>query len=253
MRRYWIQSQHINDTEVSIREESFHHIVDVCRQGLGSKFEILSESREALFVEIFELQKKSARARILERRPIAPLPKPHLHLALAVPRFHVLDSVLEKTVELGVSSIQLVFSDNSFVRKDTKISPQKMERWSKIILSSTQQCGRGELMKLKDPIGLEEFLKGNNASSFNLNEPNESLFAYEGPGQVTIHDYLERVGTKAPDDFWLFVGSEGGFSDREVALFQNSGLKPVSLGAQILRVETACLTLVSVIKYHFRV
>ena len=46
------------------------------------------------------------------------------------------------------------------------------------------------------------------------------------------------------------MGSEGGFSDREVELFEAHNLLPVSLGEQVLRVKTACLSLVSIVKYQ---
>jgi 16S rRNA (uracil1498-N3)-methyltransferase len=54
-----------------------------------------------------------------------------------------------------------------------------------------------------------------------------------------------------PENLWLIVGSEGGFSDREVTEMKQLGLDPVTLGPQVLRVETACMTLVSVLKYEF--
>ena len=53
-----------------------------------------------------------------------------------------------------------------------------------------------------------------------------------------------------PENVWLIVGSEGGFSQNEVVSMQKLGLDPVTLGQQILRVETACLTLVAVLKYE---
>jgi 16S rRNA (uracil1498-N3)-methyltransferase len=54
-----------------------------------------------------------------------------------------------------------------------------------------------------------------------------------------------------PKEAWAFIGSEGGFSEREVELFQSLDLKPVTLGTQVLRVETACVATVSIIKYDF--
>ncbi|WP_374021264.1 16S rRNA (uracil(1498)-N(3))-methyltransferase [Bdellovibrio bacteriovorus] len=44
---------------------------------------------------------------------------------------------------------------------------------------------------------------------------------------------------------------KGGFSHNEVEKFQELGLRPVTLGPQVLRVETACMALVSVLKYDF--
>ena len=47
------------------------------------------------------------------------------------------------------------------------------------------------------------------------------------------------------------MGSEGGYSPTEVEKFQALGLQPVTLGEQVLRVETACIALLAVLKYEF--
>jgi 16S rRNA (uracil1498-N3)-methyltransferase len=61
---------------------------------------------------------------------------------------------------------------------------------------------------------------------------------------------LRELKARHLEHLWIFVGSEGGFSLEEVDLFAQFGLNPVSMGEQILRVETACLALVSIIKYE---
>ncbi len=55
----------------------------------------------------------------------------------------------------------------------------------------------------------------------------------------------------AVENIWLVVGSEGGFSFKEVEAFRQAGLEPVTIGPQVLRVETACIALVSALKYEF--
>ncbi len=87
--------------------------------------------------------------------------------------------------------------------------------------------------------------------SFNQTGDSVGLFAYEGEGQLAAPQAVQQLRAKNPRQVWLFVGSEGGFSDKEVELFQTFGLPPVTLGQQVLRVETACVALVSVIKYGF--
>ena len=80
------------------------------------------------------------------------------------------------------------------------------------------------------------------------------LFAYEGEGISAVKPFLQSklaAATDKPQDIWLIVGAEGGFSAAEVQKLKALGLDPVTLGQQILRVETACLTLVSVLKYEF--
>jgi 16S rRNA (uracil1498-N3)-methyltransferase len=262
LRRYWISTEDLQNGSVRFVDENFHHIFSVCRQDKGSKFEVLTEQSKAYLVEVTEVGKKSAVARVLEERDISPLPTPHIHLALSVSRFPVMDAVVEKAVEMGVKSIAPFFSEFSFVRHGDKISPAKFERWGKIIKSATQQSGRGDLMRMQDPIDLTKVWP-----QINLNAKNWGLFAYEGAATRGIKEHFAQIRSKptlptggspdpdekpaSPENIWIFVGSEGGFSYQEVEDFKMKGLEPVTLGSQVLRVETACIALVSALKYEF--
>src|SRR3954467_10350022 len=114
MRRYWIENQQLQDKEVHFSGDIFHHIFDVCRQEVGSHFEVILASK-AFLVEVKNIGKKSAVAVVKEERPIPPLPRPLIHVILSMPRYQVMDSVVEKLVEIGVASLHPVFSDFSFV------------------------------------------------------------------------------------------------------------------------------------------
>jgi len=250
MRRYWIDPEQIFESEVRITGDSLHHIRDVCRMGLGSKFEVLS-GPVALLVEIVEEKRHESRAKILEKRQIPARPKPDLELVLAMPRPAVFEAVLEKSVELGVAAIHPVFSEFSFVRKDERLFEKKQERWERIIRSATQQSGRGDWMRLEEPMPLVEKLQIINR------EPScRGLFAYEGAAGQPLDLALKNMAAaetheKEVAKVAVFVGSEGGFSEKEVLSFQQLGLSPITLGTQILRVETACVALISILKYHF--
>ena len=251
MRRYWIEPQNFNGDSVQLTGDLFHHIFDVCRQEEGSKFEVLLQGK-AYLVEVTEVLKKSANARILEERIVPTLPTPHLKLALCVPRFPVLEAVLEKSVEMGVHTVQLLTSDYSFIKSTEKISENKWERWQKIIVSATQQSGRGELMTLVEPQPLKKFIE-----SMDPKERSLCLFGYEGEDVMTLQDYLRPQAAKvnadgktAWTDAWVLVGGEGGFSMQEAQSLKERGIQPVTIGDQILRVETACIALISVLKYE---
>lgn len=249
MRRYWVQTSDIQNSQVNFRGETFHHIFDVCRQEVDSEFEVLTEESKAYHVRVEQVSKKEARAQILGSRDLPALPRPHIHLALCISRFPVMDAVIEKAVELGVKSIQPLFSEHSFVRKSEGLSTSKTERWDKIVKSATQQTGRGDLMQIHETKNLLDFVEVTNRTEGGL-----GLFAYEGESPIDIRSFLKNeVAAKqlSPEDLWIFVGSEGGFSQSEVAKMQQAGLKPVTLGNQVLRVETACVTLVSILKYDF--
>lgn len=254
MRRYWIKKNQIEESlnqkkRVSFYDEQFHHIFDVCRQQVGHHFEVITEDSKAFLVEVTQVSKKMAQAEIIEERLIPELAKPHIHVLLSLPRYAVIDSTIERCVEMGVSSITPFVSDYSFIRKEKELPAGKLERWNKIVISATQQCGRGELLKINELTRFSEAIK-----AINLNSQNWCLFAYEGKTQSPIKDELLRLKSLfacLPDNIYVLVGSEGGFSTAEVEKIDSLGLRPVTLGAQILRVETACLTLVSVLKYEF--
>jgi 16S rRNA (uracil1498-N3)-methyltransferase len=254
MRRYWIQQTQLKTLEdsrliVTFKDELFHHIFDVCRQEIGSRFEVLTDESKAYLVEVTAKEKKQAQAKVIEERIIEKLPSPHVHVALSIPRYAVMDAIIERAVEMGVSSIVPFYSDFSFIRKAQNLPEGKTERWQKIVISATQQSGRGELMKIQPPQNWENMLQ-----MINPGAQNWCLFAYEGKAVSGIQDYLNtkrKTGSGLPENLWIIVGSEGGFSSQEVTQMQQLGLDPVTLGPQILRVETACLTLVSVLKYEF--
>ena len=263
MRRYWIEKSQIeNDNNIAVgsivhfSDVQFHHIFDVCRQSVGHHFEVITDDSFAYLVEVLEIKKKSATAKIIETRQIQKLPRPHIHIALSISRYAVMDSIMERATEMGVASILPFVSDYSFIRKEKELPTGKIERWKKIIVSATQQCGRGELMTIHGTTSMNKMLE-----VINPNEQNWCLFAYEGQnGQAlkTIETLLaerqsspKAIGTQSVENVWLIIGSEGGFSENEVTHMQKLGLDPVTLGPQILRVETACLTLVAVLKYVF--
>lgn len=249
MRRYWISKKDLFQDQVNFTGDVFHHIFDVCRQEVGSKFEVLTEDSKAYFVEVTQVTKKNAVAQVLEERIIPALKEPHVNIALSISRFPVMDAIMEKAAEMGVHSIQPFFSEHSFVRSGEKISENKTERWDKIIKSATQQSGRGDLMKVHSPIGINAL-----PELINPNAGSVGLFAYEGPSTLSIKEAVSKMKAAHPNGLksvWIIVGSEGGFSHKEVQEFQKLGLDPVTLGPQVLRVETACMTLVSVLKYDF--
>lgn len=253
MRRYWMPAEaFLSKSEIQFHGDLFHHIFDVCRQEVGSHFEVLGDKDKAHLIEVLSVTKKSATAKIIETRTLPALPKPRLVLALSLSRYPTMDAVVEKAVEMGVSRIQPFYSDFSFIRKKDSLPANKQERWNKIVISATQQSGRGDLMKIEDPVDLKDL-----KSQVNQNPRAKGLFAYEGEATLGIKDYLKSISSaqaenvKNFEEFWVFVGSEGGFSPTEVQLFKDWGLEPTTLGDQVLRVETACIALLAVLKYEF--
>ena len=120
MRRYWVGKDLTNADTYLVKDESFKHIFGVCRRKVGDVFELLSEE-QAFLVQVLSVQKKEAEVSIKEVRLLPKLKSPHLHLVLSFSHPKVIDKVLEKSVELGVKSLQLVALENSFLKKKSLI------------------------------------------------------------------------------------------------------------------------------------
>lgn len=250
MRRYWVDAGAVSGDQVRFEGDVFHHVFDVCRQDVGSKFEVIVPGGKALLVEVDQVAKHHATAHAIETRQIPPLPFPHINLVLSVCRYPVMDSVVERAVELGVNAIYPVFTDYSFIRSASSLPANKVDRWDKIVKSATQQCGRGELMPIHKAEPLKDLF-----ARINRNPGFAGLFAYEGEAALSLRQGIQRIKERPNagelKEIWLFVGSEGGYSTAEVEALQAAGLLSVTLGQQVLRVETACLALVSTLKYEF--
>lgn len=245
LRRFYIEAEAIQGDRVHIRGDLFHHIREVCRFQAGDRFELLTGDGQARLVEILSLTNRDLEAKAVSTRALPVPSKPDVVLALSVPKLPKVDLIIEKCVELGVSEIRPFVSEYSFLRKESEISENRVARWRKIVQGATQQSGRGDLMRVKDATNLEKLL-----TEFSRIPSAGGLFPYEGEAQTDLRSAMGQLKPRGLDQLWVFVGSEGGFSLNEVEMFSRMGMNPVTLGDQILRVETACLALVSVIKYE---
>lgn len=247
MRRFWYEDLHKDTQEITLEGDLFHHINDVCRMRVGDRFELVGKAL-ACAVEVVNSTKHTLQVKVVGERPLPSLVRPHIHLAISVPRPSKVDWIVEKAVELGVKSIHLFVSDYSFFRELKEIKGNRLDRWHKIIRQACQQSGRGELLDLPEPTTLKNLIGQINPSTEVL-----GLFLYEGECRRTLKQFLRQTEPGKVQDCWVFIGSEGGFSSSEVAQLQEARFEPLSLGNLILRVETACLAVASVLKYEFEV
>lgn len=245
-----------------IQGDAFNHAINVLRFKINDEFQALAGDGYLYTCALQKIEKKKAIAQILNQKKLPELQAPHIELAICWTRLNTFEWILEKCVELGVHSIQPLASDFSFFKKATDIGENKLERLQKIILSATEQSVRGDIMQLKPTLTLENWLK-------TVDTRTPLLFAYEGAGGAIeaskgssdvskavvsskgAQSFLRQVAAEKPSQIIALCGSEGGFSLKEVQLLQRFNRFPVSMGQQILRAETACLALVSVIKYEF--
>ena len=243
MRRFWLDRSCLLDGEFLIKGSSYHHIVTVSKIKKGEPFEVFVEGYQKYEAALTSISHSKATAKILSVKPASAIPKPYIHLAVSVPRFSKLDLIVEKSVELGIKEIHPFISELSFIRKASDFSESKHKRLNKIIESALAVSGRTE-----KPI----FHQACTFQEIEVPKNHLALMAYIQERDKSLKSVLNSLSS-TPEQIWLFVGSEGGFTEEESVHFVKQGGHLFSLGEQILRVETACLLALSALKYHYHI
>ncbi|MEO8649566.1 MAG: RsmE family RNA methyltransferase, partial [Acidobacteriota bacterium] len=156
-------------------------------------------------------------------------------LAAALLKGDKFDLVVQKAVELGVTRVIPFISARCDI-KPRKDSP-KVERWRKIALEATKQCGRASSTVIDEPVEWSELIS-RQSSDRNVLMFSERAGGPLPPGLV-------------PGELTVFVGPEGGWDDSEIERAQAAGAFLVTIGGRILRAETAAIALTAIVQNRF--
>lgn len=238
MRRFFLKEP--MQSEMVIGGEDAHHMMRVLRFKVGELIIVVDCNRKIAEVRITGFGEQSVKLellRFIEADTEAPV---EVILAQCLPKSDKMDFIVQKAVELGISSIYPVISENCIVKYDAAKKVLRQQKWQKIACEAAKQCGRTIVPSVEPIAGLQEVLSG-------LDPTVESFLCYEGQAEKSIKELLENSTAKR---FFILIGPEGGFSPIEVTMCRGCGLKTVTMGSRILRTETAALAAVSLVMYQ---
>ena len=243
MPRFFIDGEAICDNTVIIEGEDAHHISSSLRMAVGDEITVCDGKGKEYLCTLSLLDGKKVEAKVesvSDGKGESPI---IIKLFQAYPKGDKLETIIQKSVELGVSEIIPFESERCIKRpKGDKIEKQK-ERMNRIAEEAAKQCGRATLPEVKAPVSFAQMIK-------EAKESDLSIFCYEGCRATSIRALLEKSG-KTAHTISLIIGSEGGFSDREAEEISNAGIFAVTLGTRILRCETAPLFALSALSYFY--
>ena len=162
-------------------------------------------------------------------------PDVFLTLFQAIPKGDKMEMIIQKAVELGASRIVPVLTDRCVSRPDEKSFAKKLSRYQKISESASKQSGRGIIPEITGILNVKQ-------AAEELSKCDVALVCYE-KGGISLND----AGLEKVKSIGVFIGSEGGFEEKEVQICIEKGAKAVGLGNRILRCETAPLAAISII------
>lgn len=210
------------------------HISRSLRMRPGEGISVVCEGRDFLCT-IEKITDSTIVAKILSE---ADSNEPSLFVRLfqALPKQDKLESIIQKSVELGVSEIIPVLTKRCISRPEPEQFTKKSQRLMKISEAAAKQSGRGIIPRISEIISLEECLG-------ELGKCDISLICYEKEGGRS----LREIDFSAARSVGILIGPEGGFDPEEAASAVQAGAVPIWLGKRILRCETAPIAAISVV------
>lgn len=228
----------------TLTADEHHHLRNVLRIRTGETIRLMNGEGTSYLARVLDTKMEGAtQAQILSAEFHAPR-LPSLTLFQGVPKHDKMELILQKTTELGVTRIVPMHAERSL----QKPSQNRCERWQRVIISATKQCGRAWLPELSPPQKFEACLA--QVKQFAL-----SLLCCENERERHIKTVLRHHEGQGQDaaSIAIFIGPEGGFSAEEVNAAAENGCIPVTLGPNILRTETAAIASVAVVYYQMHI
>lgn len=218
-----------------LSEDAANHVGRVLRMGEGAELILFDGSNHIFNAVIDTVSKKQIVANIRESHlddRESPLP---IHLGQVISRGDRMEFTIQKSVELGVTTITPLWSERCGVKLDGERQDKKIQQWQKIAISACEQCGRNVIPEIRPMMKLADWCKEQDAM-LKLNLHPRAKYT------------IKSLPNVPAEGVRLLIGSEGGLSPEEIAMTETEGFTEVLLGKRVLRTETAALATITALQ-----
>lgn len=208
------------NSSLTINDEIYKYLFKVRREKIGDEIIFRNLKDSYLYrYEVVNISKKDALLKFLSKDELIVESNKKLHIIWCVVDTKTIEKQLPYLNEIGVDKISFVYCDYS--QKSFKLN---FEKYEKILINSSQQCGRSSIIKLDKIASLDEVLsKHNDCYMFNFSE-----------NHIDDNKDIETI----------IIGCEGGFSKKEESKFDSEKIVGIN-SSLILRSETAVTVVAS--------
>ena len=221
-----------------ITGEDADHIKKSLRMSAGEVITLCGRDKSEYPCIIEHINADGIQVRVSDSLECTHEPDIEVTLYFALTKGDKPETVIQKSVELGVHTIIPMMTERCISRPDAKSMEKKLIRYRKIALQAAMQSRRGIIPEVGALTGLT-------AAAGTLSQYDRAILFYEGGGEP-----LRNIITPADKKIAVFIGPEGGFEEHEAAALRNGGAHVATLGKRILRAETAPLAALSAIMFH---
>lgn len=246
MEYYYTPKENVSENSLVIDGDEAEHLNKVLRKSTGEEIYVTDGQKNVYKTVIENISKSKIDCKIVEKYFDLNEPKIQIKLYQSIlknpARF---EFVIEKATELGVYEVNPIITETVVNKKRDK-SANKLNRWQSIALSAMKQSQRCYLPFVNHPQNFDEAVKSCNTEI--------KIIAHE---KVDMNDSVPTLskggqGGFIPDlaqskSISVFIGPEGGFTDKEIELALSNGFKLLNLGKRKYRSETAAIVVMSLL------
>jgi 16S rRNA (uracil1498-N3)-methyltransferase len=225
----------LNDKFFELPEDESKHCIRVLRKKINDQITIIDGKGNKALCEIIDDNAKKCKLEIIEIIHFENNYKQGIYLAVAPTKnFDRMDWMIEKCTEIGISEITFIETENS---ERNKIN---IERCEKILIQAIKQSKQYWLPKINNIISYHGFIDNLKAEDYNC------LLAWCMEEKISINSVFNENKPTL-----VMIGPEGDFTENEVKIALQKNFKPITLGNNILRTETAAIYTCSVLNYLY--
>ncbi len=234
MRRVFVPR--IEGDTVSISDESHvHHLKDVLRLSLGDEIVLFDDSGYEYMASIASIGRNEVSLSIKSKQR-AETRTLNLSIACAIPKHSRMDDIIDKLTQLGIDRIIPMETEHVVVRLSDSQKLERLSRWRKIAQSAAEQSQRHVLPVIEPITGLAQVIAQSIVYDLKLMP---TL-----PGTKPLKEAL----SSKKSNIMVLIGPEGDFSPVEIKMAKEHGFELISLGDNVLRVDTAAIAVASFIE-----
>lgn len=229
MKRFYACKSNFNNNKITLSHSEHNHLKNVLRLKEGDQVICVMGDCYDYFCNILSIEKQHTILFVYDKKPNTANPKEKVTVFQALIKKDNMYLVTQKLNELGVLNL-CPFESEYITAKDKNTKQIKLQE---IAFQSSKQCGRSMPMIVSETLSFKSLLA-------QLSDFDAVLFANEKEKETKASTFYKSI--KSEQNIAIIIGSEGGFSDREVAsLLDFKNVVSVSLGTRILRSETASI------------
>ena len=234
-KRFYFEKQNLKNNQIVLNSDEFHHMINVMRLREGDSVVLFCGDGMDYNCTIEEIKKKEAILKVEGIVKNNTEINSNIVVFQALAKGEKLSLIAQKLTEIGIS--EMCVFESKFC--DVKTNTSRLDKLNKVVISASKQCGRSTIMKINDkPITFNDLL--NRIKEFDV-----CYIAYENETKQTLAENM--LARKTIKSAAVIIGPEGGFAKEEVGKIVEAGAVSVSLGARILRTETAAIYSASII------